>query len=168
MSKNIGNFLHFIKNIGIFLYFKLFFSISIVFGTNFKKLFRVYLVKSDASLRYSVQYCTLAKSRFTRYNRKIENISGILWDSSICVTRNTRPCITGHPVPWGRRCTRRRGGRRGWWWPRSGLLLLKRHWNYSVMQSDGIVYAEMSSWTAFIWYTAMKTVFKTNNIKSES
>ena len=31
----------------------------------------------------------------------------------------------------------------------------------------GIGFEEMSSWTALTWYTAMKTAFKTNVMKSE-
>ena len=32
----------------------------------------------------------------------------------------------------------------------------------------GIVFAEMSSWTALAWYIVMKTAFKTKSMKSES
>ena len=32
----------------------------------------------------------------------------------------------------------------------------------------GTVFEEMSSWTAVIWYTVMKTGFRSKNMKSES
>ena len=32
----------------------------------------------------------------------------------------------------------------------------------------GTVFEEMSSWTALIWYTVMKTAFRSKNMKSES
>ena len=32
----------------------------------------------------------------------------------------------------------------------------------------GIVFEEMSSWTALAWYTVMKTVFRTTSMKRDS
>ena len=46
--------------------------------------------------------------------------------------------------------------------------LIKTVLMYSVMQSDGIVFAKMSSWTDLTWYTGMKTAFKTKIMKNES
>ena len=49
----------------------------------------------------------------------------------------------------------------------SRIVLKSVKQSYSLMQSDGTVIAEMSSWIALTGNTGMKTAFETNNMKSK-